>query len=70
MIIAYLTKKPLSVSGPSYFSNPALHIFHKYETTDYEPAIFVNGIQKSHGFIIFPDAATIFKKCRVHTGKL
>ena len=41
---------------------PALHFFQKYETTDYEPAIFGKGIQKSHGFIIFSVAATIFQK--------
>ena len=40
----------------------ALHFFQKYETADYEPAIFGEGIQKSHGFIIFSDAAAIFQK--------
>ena len=41
---------------------PALHFFQKYDTTDYEPAIFGKGIQKSRGSIIFSDAATIFQK--------
>ena len=41
---------------------PALHFFQKYETTDFEPAIFGKVIQKSHDLIILSDAATIFQK--------
>ena len=41
--------------------SPALHFFQKYETTDFEPAIFGKVIQKSHDFIL-SDAATIFQK--------
>ena len=51
---SYLTKKPLSVTSTPFFL--------KYGTTDYEPAIFGKGIQKSRGCIIFSDAATIFQK--------
>ena len=40
----------------------ALHFFLKYEINNYELAIFGKVIQKSHGFIIFSDAATIFQK--------